>query len=106
MLTCYVLVLHLLKPYCSTNELYREEVKRLHSIFRKNGYPDWFFNKAMHKFQERCNNSFSNKKDFLFTNGIPYFGKVSKLFAKRLCAFVKAKFCIGAEGKWPLAAQI
>jgi len=57
----------------------------------KNGYPDWFFNKAIRRFQEQCNNSSSNEKyekDFLFTIGIPYFGKPSKLFAKRLCAFV------------------
>jgi len=78
--------------------LYIEEVKRLHDIFLNNDYPDWFFNKAIRKFQEQCNNFSNNEKyekDFLFTIGIPYFiGKVTKLFAKRLCAIVKAKFCV------------
>jgi len=65
--------------------------------FSKNGYPDWFFNKAIRKFQKQCNNSSSNEKHekyFLFIIGLLYFGKASKLFAKRLCPIVKAKFCV------------
>jgi len=34
----------------------------------------------------------NTKKIFFFTIGISYFGNVSKLFAKCLCAFVKVSF--------------
>ena len=70
-----------------------QELKRLRHIFRNNGYPDCFMKNTAKKF-EKCQNNPPDKyePDFLFTIGIPFFGKASQVFAKRLTALVKTKF--------------
>ena len=86
-------LLHRAKKICSSTELYVQELKRLRHIFRNNGYPDWFINNTIKKFEKRQNNSPDKyEPDFLFTIGIPFFGKASRVFAKRLTALVKPKF--------------
>ena len=62
-------------------------------IFCNNGYPGWFINNTIKKFEKRQNNpAVKYEPDFLFTIGIPFFGKASRVFEKRLTALVKTKF--------------
>ena len=62
-------------------------------MFQKNGYPNSFINKVIEKFT--CNSKPEKyEKDFLFTIGIPYYGKTSNHFAKRLANLTKLKFDI------------
>ena len=70
-------------------------------LFQKNAYPNWFINKIITKFE---NNNFNNTNDFNFSNmqeiekefaftfGIPYIGKPSHTFSKKLRALIKNKF--------------
>ena len=70
-------------------------------LFQKNAYPNWFINKIITKFE---NNNFNNtndcnfsntqeiEKEFAFTFGIPYIGKPSHTFSKKLRALIKNKF--------------
>ena len=84
--------LHRAKQICSSTELYVQELKRLRHIFHNNRYPDWFINNTIKKFEKRQNNPPDKyEPDFLFTIGIPFFGKASRVFAKRLTALVKTK---------------
>ena len=85
-------LLHRAKKICSNDFLYKQEVKKLYS-FQKNGYPNSFINKVIKKFN---GNSKPKKyeKDFLFSIGLPYYGKTSNQFAKRLANLIKLKFNI------------
>ena len=89
LITC---LLHRAKFVCSNSELYTREVKKLCKIFQNNGYPNWFINNVIKKFEENNNTSSNYGKDFMFTIGLPYFGKPSQPFAKKLSNFVKMKF--------------
>ena len=89
LITC---LLHRAKFVCSNSELYTREVKKLCKIFQNNGYPNWFINNVIKKFEENNNTSSNYEKDFMFTIGLPYFGKPSQPFAKKLSNFVKMKF--------------
>ena len=85
--------MHRAKKICSSTELYVRELKRLRHIFRNNWYPDWLTNNTVKKFEKRQNNPTDKHEPyFLFTTGIPLFGKALRVFAKRLTAFVKTEF--------------
>ena len=77
---------------CWNSELYTREVKKLCKIFQNNGYPNWFINNVIKKFEENNNTSSNYEKDFMFTIGLPYLGKSSQQFAKKLSNFVKMKY--------------
>ena len=81
------------KKICFNDFLYKQEVKKLCSLFQRNGYPNSFINKVIEKFN---GNSKPKKyeKDFLFTIGIPYCGKTFDQFAKGLADLIKLKFNI------------
>ena len=70
-----------------------QELKRIRQIFCNNGYPDWYVNNIVKKFEKRQNYP-PNKyePDFLFTLRIPFFKKGSRVLAKRLTTLVKTKF--------------
>ena len=60
-----------------------------------NGYPNLFINDTIKKFEKlKANTKDKEKfeKDFLFTIGLPYFGKNSHQFSKRLKVLTKNKF--------------
>ena len=86
-------LLHRAKKICSNDFLYKQEVKKLCSLFQKNYYPISFINKVIEKFN---GNSKPEKyeKHFLFTIGLPYNGKTSNQLAKRLANLIKLKFNI------------
>ena len=93
--------LHRGKYICSNYSLYKQEIEKLRMLFQKNAYPNWFINKIITKFK---NNNFNNtndcnfsntqeiEKEFAFTFGIPYIGKPSRTFSKKLRALIKNKF--------------
>ena len=65
---------------------------KLRSIFLKNSYPNWSFKNALLKFDDREEKTKDKEeKQYLFRIGVPYFGKPSRKFAKRLSTLVKAK---------------
>ena len=81
------------KTICSNNMLYNKKVCKLRSIFLKNSYPNWFFENAFLKFDDREKKTKDKEeKEYLFRIGVPYFGKPSHKFAKRLSTLVKVKF--------------
>ena len=85
--------LHRPRKLCLSTELYVQELKRLGHIFCYNECPDWFINTAIKKFEKRQSNPLDEyEQDFLYTIGIPFFGKASQVFAKKLTALVEAKF--------------
>ena len=68
-------------------------IKAFTPFFCDTGYPDWYISNIIKRFEKRQNNSPGKyEPDFLFTIGIPFFGKASRVFAKRLTALVKTKF--------------
>ena len=78
-------LLKIAKTICSNNMLYNKEVCKLRSIFLKNSYPNWFFENALLKFDDREKKTKDKEeKEYLFRIGVTYFGKPSHQFAKRL----------------------
>ena len=78
-----------------TCELYLKELNKLRVIFQMNGYPNLFINDTIKKFEKlKANTKEKEKceKHFLFTIGLPYFGKISHQFSKRLEVLIKNKF--------------
>ena len=56
---------------CSNCELCRHEVKKLCRIFQNNGYPNWFIDNVIKKFEENNNRSSNYEKDFMFAIDLP-----------------------------------
>ena len=70
------------KTICSNNMLYNKEVCKLRSIFLKNSYPNWFFENALLKCDDREKKTKDKEeKEYLIRIGVPYFGKPSHKFA-------------------------
>ena len=88
LITC---LLHRAKIVCSNCELYAREVKKLCRIFQNNDYPNRFINNVIKIFEKNNNTSSNYEKDFMFTIGLPHFGKPSHQLAKKLSNFVKIK---------------
>ena len=83
-------MLHHARKLCLSVELYVQELKCLSHIFHNNGYPDWFINNTIKKFEKRQSNPLDKyEQDFLYAIGIPFFGKASQVFVKKLTALVK-----------------
>ena len=94
----YISLLHRADKICSSTESYVQKVKCLRYIFRNNEYPDWYINNTLKKFEKRQNNFLDKyEPDFLFTIGIPFFGKESRVFAKKLTTTVKAKLSVDVK---------
>ena len=77
------------KHICSSNFSLDNEVKLLKSIFLNNGYPNWFFDKVLKQFL--ClNHRSAQYDDKTYENCIiiPYIGKDSHRFAKRISALI------------------
>jgi len=91
-------LLYRAKSICSRFDLYMQELKRLRNIFHENGYPDWFINKTINKFDQLNEYVPENyEKDFLFFIGILFFGSFLNVFCfasflNVFCSFVKTKF--------------
>ena len=72
-----------------------QELKNLGFVFQGNGYPNWFVNNVINDFDKRCDDPPEKiEKEYLYTIGVPYFGRASRQFAKRLINLVKIKFAV------------
>ena len=81
---------------CSNNFLFQKEVQNLRKLFWANSYPNWYFNKILKRFDEQSNQQSTQNKeaDYNHIIGIPYLGKTSKMFAKRLTRLIAKKYDI------------
>ena len=93
--------LHRAKIICSDETSYKLEIEKLRNIFYQNNYPKEFFEQAMMQFEKRQkekqmttdnkenNKNEHDKKDFKLLVKIPYIGKMSLLFGKRLKLLIR-----------------
>jgi hypothetical protein len=81
---------------CSSTELFSDEVDKLCKIFCQNGYPMSYFDSVYKRFYIRMRNVISNssidEESYDFVIKLPYIGKASKTFAKKLSDIVFIKF--------------
>ena len=93
--------LHRADRVCSDKSLFSKEVDRLRDTFYKNGYPNWFFDKTIREFDDEqtrnsqpkipSNTDASEENDSSFQHvlKVPYVGRPSILYAKRLRSVLK-----------------
>ena len=74
--------------------MFKEEITKLRCIFAKNGYPNWFFNKCLKKFENhtKLDSRDIEVDDYVYILGLPYFGKPSRKFASQLSTLLKQRF--------------
>ena len=87
--------LHRATVVCSDQTALDDEIDRLRQIFFRNGYPKPFFDKTKDKFfQDRSSTdrNIDDKNMRQFSLKVPYVGKPSILFAKRMRQLVKTEF--------------
>ena len=60
-------------------------------MFAFNGYPIWFFEKFLKKFNEKIVHSHSLSPDYVYNLNIPYFGHDSRRFLIKLKNIIKSK---------------
>ena len=104
LIKCFI---HRADRVCSNASLFNQEICHLKSIFEKNGYPQWFFDKACEEYREKKYNSDENDKDnrsadtddenrttekdpsIVSVLKVPYVGRPSILFVKRMKQVLK-----------------
>ena len=59
-------LLYRAKLICSNNLLFLNEVGLLRNMFASNGYPIWFFEKCLKKFNEKSMHSHSSSPDYVY----------------------------------------
>ena len=81
---------------CSNNCLFQKEVQHLRKLFSANNYPTWYFNKILKRFEDSKNqqSTQTEEADYSHIIGIPFLGKTSKTFAKRLNSYIAKKYNI------------
>ena len=66
------------KRLCSNDNLFHLEIEKLRTMFKLNGYPNYYFNKVLDKFQNptpRCtSDSDDNNDDVYICLKIPFIG--------------------------------
>ena len=95
-------LLHRAKLICSSQLLFSNEIDKLRSMFLKNGYPLYFFEKTLKSFLERYNMNVSNNNlsDSVLNNAsgdrkwsavlkIPYIGEASYDFKSKIVPLFK-----------------
>ena len=84
---------------CSSAELFYKEVATLKSMFIQNAYPVQFFNKVYQRFMKKLNTQVPNTStgdeiSLKFNLRVPYIGKQSLKFGKKMSALLGSKFDI------------
>ena len=84
---------------CSSLELFKLEVDKLKNMFIKNAYPASFFDKTYKRFLDKIENTQvlntdAGEENFKFNLSIPYIGKQSETFGRKISALVTEKFDI------------
>ena len=80
---------------CSSVSLFSKEVDNISRLFKKNGYPEWFFNKEKEAFMNGQNiksQKEQDSNDWYCTMTLPYIGKDSTKLAKRLKSIFSETF--------------
>ena len=83
------------KSVCSSPSLLSEEVDKISKLFKKNGYPEWFFNKEKENFMNGTNNKPQKEpdsKDWYCALTLPYIGSDSVKLARRLKSIFSETF--------------
>ena len=76
---------------------FNSEVEKLKLIFCKNAYPVQFFNKIYEKFIKKTQNSLNQstvEEEFKYNLKIPFVGKSSKYFGKKLSALMEKQLSV------------
>ena len=84
-------LLYRAKLICSNNFLFLNEVGLLRNMFASNGYPIWFLEKCLKKFNKKIVHSHSLSPDYVYNLNIPYFGHDSRRFLIKLKNIIKSK---------------
>jgi hypothetical protein len=95
-------LLHRAKTICANNNMFNNEVIKLREMFSKNSYPSRFFDFILNRFISRQSSDQHeidseeeiidlDKPDTILLN-VPYFGKCSEKFGKKLSAIFENKF--------------
>ena len=64
------------KMICSNNYFFKREISCLRNLFLKNGYPSWFFDQSVKKFEEKDKlDTPKLEPDFSRLIEVPYYGK-------------------------------
>ena len=85
---------------CSSVHLFYKEVETLKSMFIQNAYPAQFFDRVYQKFLKKLRNtevpntSAGEEKCFKFNLKVPFIGKESIKFGKKISALMRDKFDI------------
>ena len=94
-------LLHRAWRVCSSSDLFNVEVEKLRSIFSKNGYPNAFFQKAYSSFCDRVAKlngtpllTIDEEPEHKHLIKLPFVGKASRTFAKRLKNLILRTFDI------------
>ena len=88
-------MLYSAKLICSTDVLFNKEVERLREMFASNGYPKVYFDNILEKFlcslkdKESVVNQVKEKVERRYILGIPYVGKASRDYKKKVAALIK-----------------
>ena len=92
-------LLHSAKRICSSEYLFDQEVENLRRLFAGNGYPQRFFDKVLEKFltslqigdnSEDLEEKEKEDKKYIF--GIPFVGKASRDYKKKITELIKEYF--------------
>ena len=82
------------KRISSSAQLFNAEVMKLKVIFELNSYPVQFFNRIYKRFEQKqkSQNCPEVEEEFKYNLKVPYVGKVSIDFGKRVSALIKKQF--------------
>lgn len=88
-------LLHSARKICSSDKLFDQEVNYLQRLFASNGYPRFFFDRALKKFlssQSQVggeNDMDSVDADRRYVFGVPFIGKASKEYKNKIADLIK-----------------
>ena len=89
--------IHRADRVCSNESLFQREISKLKEIFHDNGYPEWFFQRIYNQYQLKKSETTTDEPAQSGQEGsptppilkVPYIGKPSILFVKRLKGVLK-----------------
>ena len=84
--------IHRADKVCSNDDLFNSELNQLRKTFRDNGYPEWFFEKALQEYNDKSRDMDHVKEkppdeensSTSHVLKVPYVGRPSILFVKRM----------------------
>lgn len=84
--------LHRANIVCSDKTILQDEIDQLRDIFFKNGYPKPFFDKILKEYFDEAKTTKDEKDKQRSILKIPYLGKTSALFGKRMRKLINTEF--------------